>query len=242
MTSKTNTSSDNSNRITLITGANKGIGYETARQLTELGHTVYIGARDPERGQKAANELGARFVHLDVTDDDLVASAMATIDRDEGHLDILINNAGISGSHNPTEELTGADAELTFNTNAVGIIRVTHAAIPLLRKSDNPVVVNLCSALGSFWAVHNPEHPASQLPALLYGSSKAAASMITVQYAKAIPEIKFNAVEPGFTATDITGGHGQPVEKSAEMVVRMAMIEPDGPSGTWQQDSGELRW
>src|ERR1700688_1493793 len=131
MTNGTHKSEDAPRTITLITGANKGIVYETARQLIELGHTVYIGARDEERGAKAAAELGARFVQLDVTDDDSVESAMASIDSDEGRLDVLINNAGIGGSHNPTDELTGADASLVFETNPVGVIRVTHSALPL---------------------------------------------------------------------------------------------------------------
>ena len=242
MTIGINETEDVRKTITLITGANKGIGYETARQLIERGHTVYIGARDPERGEKAAAELGARFVRLDVTDDDVVADALATIDADEGRLDVLINNAGIGGSHSPTAELTGADASLVFETNAVGVIRVTHAALPLLRKSDNPVVVNISSALGSFWAVHNPEHPASLHAAVLYGSSKAAVSMITAQYAKGAPEVKFNAVEPGYTATDLTSGNGRRVEESGKMVVRMATIGADGPTGTFQQDSGVLPW
>ena len=242
MTIGTHKSEDAPRTITLITGANKGIGYETARQLIELGHTVYIGARDEERGEKAAAELGARFVQLDVTDDDSVESAMASIDSDEGRLDVLINNAGIGGSHSPTDELTGADASLVFETNPVGVIRVTHRALPLLRKSNNPVVVNVSSALGSFWAVHNPEHPASHHAAVLYASSKAAVSMITVQYAKGIPDVKFNAVEPGYTATDLTSGNGRPVEVSGSMVVRMATIGSDGPTGTFQQDSGSLPW
>jgi NAD(P)-dependent dehydrogenase (short-subunit alcohol dehydrogenase family) len=228
--------------VTLITGANKGIGYETARQLIDIGHIVYIGARDNDLGQKAAAELGAQFVQLDVTDDRTVNYAMEFIDSLEGHLDVLINNAGIGGSHNPTDQLTGADASLVFETNPVGVIRVTHAALPLLRKSKNPVVVNISSALGSFWAVHNPEHPASHHAAVLYASSKAAVSMITVQYAKAIPEVKFNAVEPGYTATDLTNGSGRPVEESGKMVVRMATIDADGPTGTFQQDSGTLPW
>jgi NAD(P)-dependent dehydrogenase (short-subunit alcohol dehydrogenase family) len=126
--------------------------------------------------------------------------------------------------------------------NPVGVIRVTHSALSLLRKSKNPVVVNISSALGSFWTVHNPEHPASHHPAVLYASSKAAVSMITVQYAKAIPEVKFNAVEPGYTATDLTNGNGRPVEESGKMVVCMAAIDTDGPTGTFQQDSGMLPW
>jgi NAD(P)-dependent dehydrogenase (short-subunit alcohol dehydrogenase family) len=224
----------------LITGANKGIGYETARQLTDLGHAVYVGARSAERGQKAAADIGARFVQLDVTDDASVAAAMTTIDDAEGRLDVLVNNAGIG-----MPALNGPDALKVFDTNVVGIVRVTQAALPLLRKSDNPLVVNVSSALGSFWAVTNPERPAFRVPAIVYGASKAAVSMLTLQYAKAVPEIKFNAVEPGYTATDLGGANhgGRPVEVSARVVVRVATIGKDGPTGTFQEeDAGELPW
>jgi NAD(P)-dependent dehydrogenase (short-subunit alcohol dehydrogenase family) len=226
--------------VTLITGANKGLGYETARQLIEQGHTVYIGARSIERGEAAATELGARFVQLDVTDDASVEAAIGVIDERDGHLDVLVNNAGISA----TADVNGPVALKVFDTNAIGVIRVTQAALPLLRKSENPVVVNVSSALGSFWAVTNPERRQFHYPAIIYGASKAAVSMLTVQYAKALPEIKFNAVEPGFTATDLTpaSGAGQPVEKGAEVIVRMATIGKDGPTSTFHENGGELAW
>ncbi|MFJ8957858.1 SDR family NAD(P)-dependent oxidoreductase [Lentzea sp. NPDC102401] len=226
--------------ITLITGANKGIGFETARQLLDLGHVVYVGARDTERGEKAAAELGARFVQLDVTDDASVAAALAAIDAEEGRLDVLVNNAGILA----TEALDGPMALRAFDTNAVGIVRVTEAALPLLRKSSNPNVVNVSSSLGSFWAVTNPERPEFGLPLALYAASKSAATMLTVQYAKAHPGIRFNALEPGATATDMTAafGIGRPVEESARVVVRFATFGPDGPTGTLQDESGELPW
>jgi NAD(P)-dependent dehydrogenase (short-subunit alcohol dehydrogenase family) len=224
--------------VTLITGANKGLGQETARRLVKEGHTVYIGARNTERGQAAADEIGARFVQLDVTDDASVASAVQAIEQREGRLDVLVNNAGIA-----MEALNGPDALKVFDTNAVGVVRVTQAALPLLRKSANPVVVNLSSALGSFWAVTNPGQRASHVPAVVYGASKAAVSMLTLHYAHAVPEVKFNAVEPGPTATDLTAGRGgRPVEVSAEVIVRMATIGPDGPTGTFQWDEGELPW
>jgi NAD(P)-dependent dehydrogenase (short-subunit alcohol dehydrogenase family) len=224
--------------ITLITGANKGIGYETARQLVEAGHTVYVGARNVERGETAATELGAAFVQLDVTDDASVAAAIKTVEDAEGHLDVLVNNAGVG-----LPALNGPEALMVFDTNAVGIVRVTEAALPLLRKSENPVVVNISSALGSFSAVTNPGHPASHVPAIVYAASKAAASMLTLQYAKAVPEVKFNAVDPGPTATDLTAGRGgRPVEESARVVVRMATIGAHGPSGTFQVDTGPLPW
>jgi NAD(P)-dependent dehydrogenase (short-subunit alcohol dehydrogenase family) len=226
--------------VTLITGANKGLGYETARRLLAQGHTVYVGARKAELGEAAASELGGQFVQLDVTDDASVEAALGIIDEREGRLDVLVNNAGISAAG----DVTGPVALQVFDTNAVGLIRVTQAALPLLQKSQNPVVVNVSSALGSFWAVTNPERRQFHFPSIIYGASKAAVSMLTVQYAKTFPEIKFNAVEPGFTATDLTpfSGAGQPVEKGAEVMVRMATIGKDGPTGTFQEDEAELAW
>ncbi len=226
--------------VTLITGANKGLGYETARRLLAEGHTVYVGARSAELGQAAASELGGQFVQLDVTDDLSVEAALGIIDEREGRLDVLVNNAGISA----TGDVNGPVALRVFDTNAVGLIRVTQAALPLLQKSENPVVVNVSSALGSFWAVTNPERRQFHFPSIVYGASKAAVSMLTVQYAKTFPEIKFNAVEPGFTATDLTpfSGAGQPVEKGAEVIVRMATIGKEGPTGTFQENEYELAW
>jgi len=226
--------------VTLITGANKGIGFETARQLLELGHVVYIGARDVERGKKAAEALGAQFVQLDVTDEASVSSALAAIDSAEGRLDVLVNNAGILGS----EVINGPEALRVFDTNTVGVVRVTEAALPLLRKSSNPTVVNVSSSLGSFWAVNNPDRPEFNVPLALYSASKSAATMLTVQYAKSQPGIKFNALEPGTTATDMTAalGIGRPVEESARTVVRLATLDADGPTGTLQDENGELRW
>jgi NAD(P)-dependent dehydrogenase (short-subunit alcohol dehydrogenase family) len=226
--------------VTLITGANKGLGYETARQLIERGHAVYLGARNAERGEAAASALGGQFVQLDVADDSSVETALGAVAEREGRLDVLINNAGIS----TTADVTGPEALKVFDTNAIGVIRVTQAALPLLEQSENPVVVNVSSALGSFWAVTNPERRQFHFPSIIYGSSKAAVSMLTVQYAKTFPGIKFNAVEPGFTATELTpfSAAGQPVEKGAEVIVRMATIGSDGPTGTFQEGDGELAW
>jgi NAD(P)-dependent dehydrogenase (short-subunit alcohol dehydrogenase family) len=226
--------------VTLITGANKGIGFETARQLTELGHTVYIGARDAERGAKAAAGLGARFVQLDVTEDASVNAALAAVGAAEGRLDVLVHNAGILAD-GPVD---GPAALRAFDTNAVGIVRVTEAALPLLHKSSNPTVVTVSSSMGSFWAVTNPERPEYGMPLALYAASKAAATMLTVQYAKSQPTIKFNALEPGTTATDMTAAFniGRPVSESARNVVRLATLAPDGPTGTFQDDNGQLSW
>jgi NAD(P)-dependent dehydrogenase (short-subunit alcohol dehydrogenase family) len=132
-----------------------------------------------------------------------------------------------------------------FDTNAVSVVRVTEAALPVLKRSANPVVVNISGALGSFTANHDPARPASRVAAIVYGATKAAVSMLTVQYARAEPEIKFNAVEPGYTATELGGQGvtgGRPVEISARAVVRLATIGTDGPTGTLAEDDGELGW
>jgi NAD(P)-dependent dehydrogenase (short-subunit alcohol dehydrogenase family) len=226
--------------VALVTGANKGIGFETAKQLLELGHVVYVGARDVERGEKAAAELGARFVRLDVTDDASVSSALATIGSAEGRLDVLVHNAGVLGN----DGIDGPTALRVFDTNAVGVVRVTEAALPLLRKSSNATVVTVSSSAGSFWAVNNPDRPEFHLPLALYSASKAAATMLTIQYAKSEPGIKFNALEPGTTATDMTAafGIGRSPEESARTVVRLATLDADGPTGTFQDENGELPW
>ncbi|MEV6305350.1 SDR family NAD(P)-dependent oxidoreductase [Actinoplanes sp. NPDC051861] len=221
--------------VTLITGANKGIGFETARQLRELGHVVYVGARDVERGEKAAATLGARFVQLDVTDDASVSAALAAIDAAEGRLDLLVHNAGVLADG----AVDGPAALRAFDTNAVGVVRVTEAALPLLRRAENPAVVTVSSSMGSFWAVTNPERQEYALPLKLYAASKAAATMLTVQYAKSEPGIRFHAVEPGATATDMTAayGIGRAPQESARVVVRVATL---GADGTLVDENGVL--
>ena len=230
--------------IILITGANKGLGYETARRLLGGGHTVYMGARDPARGEQAASELGGRFVQLDVTDDASVQAALAVVQEQEGRLDVLVNNAGTWDGTVGVEGITGEGALREFDTNVVGVVRVTQAALPLLQASKNPTVVNVTSSLGSFWAVTNPERHESEAAFVVYGATKAAVSMLTVQYAKAVPEVKFNAVEPGFSATDLTAGFGggQDPAVSAETIAKLATIGTDGPTGTFQERAGELAW
>ncbi len=143
--------------ITLITGGNKGLGRESARRLIELGHTVYIGARDAERGQAAADELGAQFLLLNVTDDASVDAAAASLTRKEGHLDVLINNAGIAGLGLTTDGTSADDMRRIYETNVFGIVRMTCAFLPLLRASAAGVIVNVSSGLGSFGLVTNPQ-------------------------------------------------------------------------------------
>ncbi|MEU0966835.1 SDR family oxidoreductase [Streptomyces sp. NPDC005917] len=232
---------------TLITGANKGIGHETARQLIAAGHTVYVGARDAERGRRAAEELGARFVLLDVTDDATVDAAAKTIEADGG-LDVLINNAGIETRNAdngvPTAETVTADQmRTTFETNVFGVVRVLHAFLPLLQRSAAPVVVNVSSGLASLTALSDPKHFAHFYPGIAYPTSKAAVNMLTVQFAKAFPAMRINSVEPGFTKTDLNGNTGtQTVAQGAEIIVRMAQLGPDGPTGGYFDVNGRLPW
>jgi NAD(P)-dependent dehydrogenase (short-subunit alcohol dehydrogenase family) len=233
---------------TLITGANKGLGFATARLLVAAGHTVYIGSRDVERGRRAAEQLGARTVQLDVTDDASVAAAVKAVEADGG-LDVLINNAGIQQEMDDTGAVIGAadvtaeSMRLTFETNVFGTVRVLHAFVPLLSRSAAPVVVNVSSGLASLSRVATPGTPAYAYPGVAYPASKAAVNMITVQYAKAFPNMRINAVEPGFTKTDLNWNSGrQTVEQGAKVIARVAQVGPDGPTGGYFDADGALPW
>ena len=227
---------------TLITGGNRGIGYETARRLARAGQTVWIGARDEQSGQSAAQALGVRFVQLDVTDDASVQAAVQTLRTDVGHLDVLINNAGVLGDVTPAEEMTAEQVEDLYETNVFGLVRVTHAFLPLLRSGVNPSVINVTSGLGSFTLTSDPERIESKYPLPAYGSSKSAVTMLTVQYARTITDVRFNAVDPGQTATDFTGRLGHSVEEGADAAVRMALLGDDTPTGTVTDRAGVLPW
>ncbi|MES5820605.1 SDR family NAD(P)-dependent oxidoreductase [Streptomyces sp. RG80] len=228
---------------TFITGANKSLGYETARRLIEAGHTVIVGARDAQRGAAAAEALGARFVQIDVTDDASVAAAADDITAHEGGIDVLINNAGVFGPHIPADQLTAADATTVFDVNVVGIVRVTHAFLPMLRKSAHPVIVNVSSGMGSFTLTHEAGRIEAKNLAPLYTASKAAVTMLTTQYAKSWPDVKVNAADPGYTATDFNGHSGpQTVTEGTDAIVELATIGTDGPTGTFRDRHGELGW
>lgn len=227
---------------TFITGANKSLGFETARRLVEKGHTVLVGARDPERGRAAAAALGARFVRIDVTDEDSVEAAAADVAAHEGAIDVLVNNAGVLGRVGPVEQYTGAHAREVLEANVVGIVRVTHAFLPLLRGSSNPVIVNVSSGMGSFAMTQDPARVESQYALPLYAASKAAVTMLTTQYAKELKDVKINAADPGQSATDFTGGLGHSVAEGAESIVTLATIGPDGPTGQFIDRSGRLPW
>jgi NAD(P)-dependent dehydrogenase (short-subunit alcohol dehydrogenase family) len=229
--------------ITFITGANKGLGYETASRLIELGQTVIIGARDADRGQAAADRLGARFVPIDVTDDGSVKRAAADIEAHEGRVDTLINNAGIIGAHVAASELAGDDALLVFDTNVISVVRVTNAFLPLLKRSDAPAVINVSSGMGSFALTHDPSRVESTIASPLYTASKAAVTMMTTQYAKAIPEVRFNAADPGYTATDLNGHSGhQTVTEGTDAIVALATEDPSAGTGRFMDRVGPVAW
>jgi NAD(P)-dependent dehydrogenase (short-subunit alcohol dehydrogenase family) len=229
--------------ITFITGANKGLGFETARRLTELGQTVIVGARDAGRGRAAACRLGARFVQIDVTDDDSVRRAAADVEEHEGRVDVLVNNAGIIGARVAAADLTGDDALLVFQTNVIGVVRVTHAFLPLLRRSAAPAVINVSSGMGSFALTRDPARVESTIASPLYTASKAAVTMMTTQYAKALPEVRFNAADPGYTATDLNGRSGhQTVAEGTDAIVALATEDPSAGTGRFVDRFGPVAW
>lgn len=228
--------------IALITGANKGIGLATAGQLGARGMTVLVGARDEARGHEAERDLRAqgtqaRFVPLDVTDEKSVARAAEWIDAEYGVLDILVNNAGIArgdGQGRPSET-TLATLRTVFETNVFGVVAVTNAMLPLLRRAAAARIVNVSSEVGSITAMTDPANPTSQSPAgLAYPSSKTALNMITALYAKELRDtaIKVNAANPGYTKTDLNGNTGyRSAAEGAEPIVELATLGDDGPSG-----------
>ncbi|HEY0497221.1 MAG TPA: SDR family NAD(P)-dependent oxidoreductase [Kutzneria sp.] len=231
----------------LITGANKGLGLETARQLVSAGHKVFLGSRDAARGLRAANDVGAMPVQLDVTDDASVTAAAAVVAA-AGGLDVLINNAGVQAEMGEQGVLGAAEhtadmMRTTLETNVIGPVRVLHAFLPLLQQSSAPVVVNVSSGLASLANLSSPDFQGYHYPGVAYPTSKAALNMITVQYAKAFPGMRINSVEPGFTKTDLNHNTGhQSVEEGAAVIVGLALIGPDGPTGGYFDANGPLPW
>ncbi|WP_285114140.1 SDR family NAD(P)-dependent oxidoreductase [Leifsonia sp. fls2-241-R2A-40a] len=224
---------------TLITGANRSLGLETARRLLEAGHTVYAGMRDPATGD-AARELGAIPVALDVTDQQSVEAAMASLPA----LDVLVNNAGILGDALHGVDDLDAQAMLrTLDTNVLGVVRVTQAALPLLRRSGSPVIVNVASGVGWPRWLSAPGHDEYPVRGIPYATSKAAVIALTVQYAKNLPEFRVNASDPGYTSTEFNGFNGhQTVEQGTDATVRLATIGPDGPTGEFHNRDGRIEY
>ncbi|MEO3797431.1 SDR family oxidoreductase [Nonomuraea sp. B10E15] len=229
--------------VALVTGANKGLGRETVRRLSERDWRVFLTARDRERGTQAADALGVEFVQLDVTSDDSVAAAAETVAMRAGRLDVLVNNAGIGGPRMDPADM-GADLlQVMYEANVFGPVRVTHAFLPLLRKSEHPRIVMVSSALASLTYAGDPARPESGFLSLDYASSKAALNMIVSQYARALPGFKVNAADPGNPATDMnqhTGMHT--VAEAAESVIRLATLDREGPTGGFFDRNGPVPW
>jgi NAD(P)-dependent dehydrogenase (short-subunit alcohol dehydrogenase family) len=226
----------------LITGANKGLGKHAAQRLLADGHDVWIAARDPSRAREAATELGGKHVVLDVTDDASVSAAAETVAKGGG-LDVLVNNAGIAGARRPADEVTAEDIRDVYDVNVFGAVRVLRAFLLLLDRSESPVVVNVSSGLGSLADAVDPESAYFDLVNPAYCSSKAALNMLTIQYAKAFPRVRINAVDPGFTATDLNERRGvQSIEEGTDAIVQMASIGREGPSATFVDRRGRVAW
>jgi NAD(P)-dependent dehydrogenase (short-subunit alcohol dehydrogenase family) len=226
----------------LITGANKGLGLETARRLIALDHDVWMGARDETAGRAAAEELGGRHVTLDVTDDASVAAARAQIAA-AGPLDVLVNNAGISGGRRSVLETDATEMADILATNVIGPVRVALAFRSLLDASHAPVIVNVSSSLASLTETTTPGSRRQAYDGLDYPTSKAALNMITVKLAHALPRYRVNAVAPGFTATALNDftGH-RTVQEGAEVIVHAATLGPDGPTASFFDDQGPVAW
>jgi NAD(P)-dependent dehydrogenase (short-subunit alcohol dehydrogenase family) len=234
----------------LVTGANKGIGYEIAAGLGALGWTVGVGARDAQRRDAAVEKLRADGVDafgvpLDVTDDAGVAAAARLIEEHAGRLDVLVNNAGVTGG--PPQEPTRvqpATVLVAVETNVIGVIRVTNAMLPLLRRAPSPRIVNMSSSVGSLTLQTTPGAETGPLSAA-YSASKTFLNAVTIQYAKELREtnILINAGCPGFTATDLNGFRGvRTPEQGAAIAIRLATLADDGPTGGFFDDAGVVPW
>ncbi len=240
-----------------ITGANKGIGFETAKQLLQKRFYVYIGSRNPENGLQALEKLkaegltNAEVIQIDVTDDNSVRNARAEIGRKTDVLDVLINNAGINGGWPYTALEARSDQFLAaFDTNVFGVARVTQAFIDLLKKSPEPRIVMVSTSVGSLSLQSNPDWLAYNFAKYaVYGASKAALNMYTIHLAYELRDtpFKINAVCPGYTSTDFTNHNGGEVETAAKRIVKYALLDKDGITGKFISEetnpvTGEIPW
>ncbi|SDH09516.1 NADP-dependent 3-hydroxy acid dehydrogenase YdfG [Leifsonia sp. 98AMF] len=224
---------------TLITGANRSLGLETARRLIEAGHTVYAGMRDIAAGDEA-RALGAIPLALDVTDQASVDAAVASLPE----LDVLVNNAGVLGGRRQgADDLDIEAMRQTLDTNVVGVARVTQACLPLLRRSAAPVIVNVASGVGWPRWLSTPGHDEHPVLGIAYAASKAAVIALTVQYAKGLPGFRVNASDPGYTATEFNGYSGhQTVQEGTDATVALATLGPDGPTGEFHNRFGRIEY
>lgn len=243
-------------KIALITGANKGIGFETTKQLLQKGYQVFLGSRNVTKGQKAVDELKEEgfkqvaLVPLDVTHENSVAEAYKYIQQKTGRLDVLINNAGIGGEAQLPTEVSIENFKRVYETNVYGVIRVTTTFLDLLQQSEAPRIVNVSSNMGSLTLQSDPSYHAYDYKTMVaYASSKSALNMFTIHLAYALKasNFKVNAVCPGYTSTDFTGNNGGSVEEAASRIVKYAVIDQDGPSGKFfseelKTETGAIAW
>jgi NAD(P)-dependent dehydrogenase (short-subunit alcohol dehydrogenase family) len=236
--------------IALVTGANKGIGYEIAAGLAALGSSVGVGARDEERREAAVAKLRAAGgdvfgVPLDVTDDASVAAAAGLIEERYGRLDVLVNNAAVTGGRPQEPTLVDlATVRTAVETNVIGVIRVTNAILPLLRRSASPRIVNMSSSVGSLTRQTTPGGEAGPI-SVAYAPSKTFLNAVTIQYVRELHDtnILINAACPGYTATDLNGFRGvRTPEQGAAIAIRLATLPDDGPTGGFFDDAGVVPW
>jgi NAD(P)-dependent dehydrogenase (short-subunit alcohol dehydrogenase family) len=236
-------------KTVLITGANKSIGFETARQLGALGYRVWLGARDAGRGETAAETLrtlghDVRFLEIAVEDDASVKAAADRVREEDGKLDVLVNNAGIAGSFVDPAEQSIDDIRQVYEINVFGPIRVTQAFLPLLKAAGSANIVNVSSELGSLGALTDPESEFYGVNVLGYNSSKTALNAVTVSFAKALAAsgVKVNSADPGYTKTDLNGHTGyRTVAQAAGIIVQLASAT-DSRTGTFINDKRTLPW
>jgi NAD(P)-dependent dehydrogenase (short-subunit alcohol dehydrogenase family) len=240
----------NTHKVALITGANKGIGLEIARQLGKQGIAVIVGARDETRGTEAAKilqseGLDAHFIRLDLNDGASIAALPHTIETQFGRLDILVNNAGISQDDAPLSQVSLDIVRRTYETNVFAPIVMIQTLLPLLRKSNAGRIVNVSSGQGSLTRQSDPNRQRPGFNALAYNSSKTALNAVTVQFAKELREtpIKINSAAPGYTATDLNHHSGpRTVKQGATEAVRLATLPADGPTGGFFDEDGPVAW
>lgn len=240
-----------SGAVALVTGANRGIGFEVARMLAAKGAMVWVGARDHARGLKAVTRLRdeslkVEQLSLDVTYEPGVRLAAERVMQESGRLDILVNNAGIAlDAGTAPSEVDFDRVRATFEVNLFGAIRVTQAFLPLLRKSASGRIVMVSSDIGSHSHQTNPAYPYYAINPMVYAASKAALNAVTIAFAKELREtsIKVNAANPGFTATDLNDYQGLlTVQQGAAPIVSLATLPDRGPTGTFLGPDGAEPW
>ncbi len=237
-------------KIALITGANKGIGFEVARQVAKSGWTVLIAARNEELGEQTvaklrADGLDVHFVRTDLDEHQTATSASEAIQAQFGKLDLLVNNAGVTGkADGPPSKVSLSDVENVMRTNFLGSVAVAQAMLPLLQRAKKAQIINVSSELGCISQQNDPDWKYFPVKVLAYCASKAALNMLTVQLAYEFRDanICVNSVNPGYTATDLNGHSGpQTVEEGAAEIVRLALLDAP-PTGKFLETSGELAW